>query len=313
MSELTQEQLNAAETMSLDELRNLALQEAEGTSGENGSTDDSTPKGPSNQARDEKGRFVSSDVNDEDVVDNSAESNEADDEPQVTIYRKEIDNGNGVIEVFEADSLEELVDKIAEGKRNASIKIRELSQKVKTDTAKTAQESADEDYVLQQRLQKEPKKVIKELLAQERAEEAAAIQRSQEEQERFLATHPDFEPCPENGNRVIAWLRTNGYSEYTSEGLEKAYQDLKASGLLKLKSQEADGTTEENGEGTQRIAASKPGTTVVPSRKKGSTISARAGNLSVPRNVGPTEDELYTMPMDKLKELANKQLSASNE
>src|ERR1700728_4690305 len=109
MAELTAEQLQTAETMSLDQLRDLAFKEMnapqvtptvqEPTS--NGSTNEPVVK--SEPARDANGRFVSPDDSDED--------DDEDDEPAKTIYRKEVPNGDGSVDVYEAESWEDLVEK----------------------------------------------------------------------------------------------------------------------------------------------------------------------------------------------------------
>ena len=106
MAELTPEQLQAAEKMSLDELRAAAIAEAGEVV-----TVEVTPNVAAEtvkQARDAQGKFTNTNT---DTIDNSAEVVEeepAEEEHVPTIYRKEIDNGNGSYDVYEADSLEEL-------------------------------------------------------------------------------------------------------------------------------------------------------------------------------------------------------------
>jgi hypothetical protein len=303
---LTPEQIEQAHTIPLEELRALAIKEAEGVVEQptvNGSSEPA-PK----QARNEKGQFIA----DADALDNSADDAAEEEEettPSRTIYRKEIDNADGSgVDVYEADSLEELVDKIAEGKRNANKKIRELNQRVKVEDTRTEQQKADDDYVVAQRLQKEPKKTVKEIVAEVISEREAAAQRSTDAQARFVATHPDFIPGESNGKRMVSWLKTQGHSEITYDGLEKAYQDLKSSGLLELKSEEANGATDTEVEATERTVQSPAEVTQQPSRKKASTISTRA-RTNAPVKTQPSEDEAYAMPLEQLRELANKQLS----
>lgn len=305
MAELTQEQLEKAQTMSLDELRAAAIAEAAGL--------EVVETLPIDKSRDEKGRFKSN--TDEETVDNSEggdeEAPEGTDEAR-TIYRKEIDNGNGVVEVFEADSLEELVDKIADGKKNASIKIRELSQKVKTEDARTAQQIADDEYVIAERFKKEPKKTLDELVDQRIEQRDAKLRASNEAQNRFVATHPDFIPNPENGGRLVAWLQSHGHAEITYDGLEKAYQDLKVSGLLQLKAEGSEEATEAERKEAERIAQAKLDATQPRSQKKGSTLPSGGSRKAAPVATQPSEDEAYALPLDKLRELANKQLAERN-
>jgi hypothetical protein len=303
MAELTPEQLAKAETMSLDELRALALKETEEPAAPvKVAVEEKAPA----QARDGKGRFTNAD--ELEVPEEEAEEVVAEEPPVKKEFYRDIDNGNGVIERFSAPSLEELVDKIAEGKRNASIKIRELSQKVKVEDTRTAQQKADDDFVIAERFKKEPKKVVRELWNEFNREEVEAKQRSEEAQTRFVSTHEDFIANPDNGSRMISEVQRLGYTEITEEGLEKAYQNLKASGLLKLKSPEASATTEDKGADTERIAQPEPEAPQPRSPRKGSTISVRNRGTVTPISTQPTEDELYSMPLEKLKELANKQL-----
>jgi hypothetical protein len=299
MAELTAEQLEKAQTMTLDELRALAIKEAEGL--------EVVEIPPIEKSRDEKGRFTPK-TEDEPPEGGDKEPPE-DDEPQQTIYRKEIINEDGQVEVFEAQSLEELVDKIAEGKRNLKAHLKTvLAEKHELET-KTKQATEDDEYVIQERLKKEPKKVIKELLAEERAAEAEALRKSNDAQNRFVATHPDFIPNPENGGRLVAWLQSHGHAEITYDGLEKAYQDLKKSGLLVLKAEGSEEATEAEPKETQRIVEPKVDATQPRSQKKGSTIPTRSRTPVTPTNTQPSEDEAYAMPLEKLRELANKQLS----
>lgn len=303
--ELNQEQLAAAETMSLEELKALALKEA-------GEVVETAAPAKVEQPRDEKGKFVAA-KGQEDELDNTADNlDNADEEPTTTIYRKEIDNGNGVIEVFEAESLEELVDKIAEGKRNASIKIRELTTEKKAADEKTQQISKDDEYVVQQRLKDNPKATIKDVVTEVIEEHIAKQQRSEDAQSRFVATHLDYIANPDNGARIVSEVQRLGYTEFTTEGLEKAYQSLKKSGLLQLKTTGADDATEVEAKDKGGLPEPKVEATQQRSSKKSSTVSTRSGSVRTAVNTQPTLDEAYNLPLDKLRELANKQLAERN-
>src|SRR6185437_1643166 len=118
--ELTKEQMEKAEGMSLDELRAAALGVVE--------------EAPAPETKEEVKA-------DDDVIDNSAEA--AEDEPEVTIYRKEIKNEDGTVDVYEADSLEDLVDKIAEGKRQAVAQMKRVQDEKRALEAKSAQANED--------------------------------------------------------------------------------------------------------------------------------------------------------------------------
>lgn len=309
MADLTLEQLEAAQTMPLSELRDLAIKEAEGAVAANEPKADIVK-----QARGADGRFSSADEidNSTDVADDAAVAAE-DGAPTTTIYRKEIDNGNGSVDVYEAESLEELVDKLAAGKLNANKKIQEFIAEKKAAGAKAAQITADDEYVVGEQLKKNPKQTMKQIVLETLTEQQAAIQRSNDAQSHFVATHPDYIANPENGARMTRWIQTNGHTEITTDGLEKAYQDLKASGLLSLKPAGAGDVADDATADKNQTDSPDVGTTQPRSPKKGSTVSVRSGHRAATNvNMQPTEDELYKMPLEELKELANKQLAASN-
>lgn len=308
MPELTAEQIEKAQTMTLDELRAMAIKEA--------AEPVAAPVGAAAQPRDKDGKFAARDTG-KDEFDNSADEEEEEEDdgtPSRTIYRKEIDNADGSgVDVYEADSLEELVEKIAAGKANANKKIRELNQVVKAATAKTQQISEDDDFVVSEKLKKNPKQTVKEIAAEVLREQQEAVQKALRAQEQFVATHPDYVANPENAGRLTAWLQSHGYSECTTEGLEKAYQDLKASGLLVLKIEEADGATDEEAEVTERTVQPKAEATQQRSQKKASTISTTRTRAAAANRVQqPSVDEAYAMPMEKLRDLANAQLATAN-
>ena len=260
------------------------------------------------------------------------------DEPEIFVARREIDLGDGSgVQVFEAEgesekeSLEALADKIAEAQRNATIKIREQAAELKELRARTAEPpkpkaiSDDEEYVLAQELQKKPlatlRKMWKELTGYEvedftstkqAADAVATAQRQQEALNTFLATHPDYEDNPANGGEKNGQLMRMKLAELrlpvTSENLSKAYSQLKQSGLLLLKSEEAhvDATKETK----EPVRIEQPKAEAAQTRtKKTSTISTHSRVTNAPVNTEPSEDELYKMPMEKLRELANKQLA----
>src|SRR5690349_14030031 len=108
--------------------------------------------------RDASGRFVKNDDVKEETADDAAQKDaseveEQEDEPAETVFRRTIDLGDGSgVQVFEAPTLEELVDKLAEAQRNASKKIRELVIKKKEEEKTTA----DEEFVTAQNLMSRP-------------------------------------------------------------------------------------------------------------------------------------------------------------
>lgn len=296
--ELTSEQLDKAQTMSLEELRQLAIQEASGEA----------PPAVRAEATPKKREVVepSSDIENEPET-------EEEGKPDRQIFRKEIDSGDGSgVDVYEADSLEELVDKIAEGKKNANKKIRELNLRVKVEDTRTEQQKADDEYVISQRMAKEPRKTVKEIVSEVIEERLAQTERSNRVQSEFIATHPTYEACPENGVKLAKWCQVHGFNEFTGEALEKAYQDLKTSGLLKLKAEVAGGDTKAEGEEAQRTAETTSEAAQTRSPKRSSNISHR-GSAAPVVSTEPTEDEAYRMPLDKLRALANTQLAGARQ
>src|ERR1043166_8903740 len=97
-----------------------------------------------------------------------AEPVEQEEEPETQVFRRVIDIGGGAgPEVFEADSLEELVDKIAEAKGNATRKIREQEDELRERRAKDViepkQPSAEEEAIYSQELMKAPTQAFKKM------------------------------------------------------------------------------------------------------------------------------------------------------
>jgi glucan-binding YG repeat protein len=328
--EITAAQIAEAETMDLDKLRQLAVDNFNGIEEKKETKRDSAT-----------GKFTAADlrkINDTEVFDTpetidpdvEAKMDTTDipvEEPEVHIARQEIDNGDGSgVDVYEAEGATELeayknlASKIADGKANANKKIRELSSKVKVQTAEEKQTQVDLDYVLQQRMKTEPAKAIKDLVTEEltkiskaesdkKAQEAAAIQRSLATQQNFVDEHPDYVGNARNGNLVRDWVLARGNTEFTTDNLNKAYEALKTDGLLELKAEGADGATEVKAEVTQRTVAPAVEATQQRSQRRGSTIAT--GRSAAPKvNVAPTVDEAYAMPLEKLKELANRSLSS---
>lgn len=249
------------------------------------------------------------------IADVEIPKEEVAEEPEQYVVRSEIDLGDGSgVQVFtgtgatELEALRDQNTKLVEAQRNATKKIHDLNSKVKTEDARTEQQKTDDEYVIAQRLQKEPTRAIRDVVTEVIAEREAAQKQSLAAQQAFVDGHPDYVADPDNGRRLSAEVQRLGYNEFTEDSLEKAYQSLKASGLLKLKAEEAGGTTEEEVKEPQRIVETKTETTQSRSPKRASTVSTRGTTAAVVKT-GPTEDELYSMPMEKLKQLSNEQLA----
>jgi hypothetical protein len=309
------------ETMSLDELRKLANEELAAAN-----QPEPKPAAKTEQKRDENGQFVSEEKKDQQTVevDEPAEPADepAEDEPK--LYRRIIDIGDGAgPEVFEADSLEGLVDKIADAKGHATKKIREQEKQLRELAPKqpAAKEfSKDDEYVFSQELMSKPteaiKKIFKELTGYEIADFASIKQATDAANQAqakslaastFLAAHPDYKDSTKNSTAMRLAMQGKAV---TSETLHKAYLELKESGLLELQDEKAkrDGqdTTKQEAD---RIENQPVETVTTPRTRKASGISTQ--NRPAVRPVTePTEDEAYTMPMEQLRALANKQLAS---
>jgi hypothetical protein len=292
---------------SLEDLRNAAIAELDG--------EVPAPAPTSGQPRDDKGRFSSAQT-----VDDAAANVDDDTDDQPQLYRRVIDIGDGAgPEVFEAESLEELVDKIAEGKKHASQKIREQQKELTTlkQTTPKLDEptglSEDEEFILSQELLSHPSKAIKKLFKETTGysiEEFATVKQRMDaiDQTRakdeaihtFLVSHPDF--VDGDHNSKVMGLAMKGQS-MSSDNLHKAYLDLKESGLLKLKDENANDGQDNSSDNTMRIAEASQSN--VPSRttRRASGISTQNRTQPVVRKTELTEEELAKLPLDKLREM----------
>jgi len=252
--------------------------------------------------------------------------------PEKKTFRQEIDLGDGSgKQVFEADSMEGLVDALAQAQTHATKKIRELSRDKKVETAAGKEPehelTADEEWLLSQELLNHPsktqKKLIEGLLGMPieqfksklaRLDENDLAQQAQEATEQFLARHADdYHRCPENQQKLVAYMDTFKLGP-SVDSLEKAFNDLNKSGLLVGKPKEAPVTDEGAESDTadhqepSRIASKTVATPVTPQRRAGSGISTKGRSTIAPVRSQPTEQDLYEMPLDKLEQLANAEL-----
>lgn len=268
-------------------------------------------------------------------------------EEEVYVASREIDmGGTAGVQVFEAEgdtreaALEALADKIADAQLHASTKIREQEARLreleasakKPDAAKTTEISADDEYIITQELQKTPSKALRRWFKQVTGcepEEFTSVKQAfdafkQGQQaattganavSAFLAAHPDYEDDGKDGEKntrlMIMQFKEMGmiWPPKSSDELTKAYLKLKESGLLILRGEGAHSDTTGNGDGTRRIAEPEP--TPTPQRtKKVTSIGTQNRTAVTPASTEPSEDDLYNMPLDKLRNLANKQAAS---
>ncbi len=313
--------LEVDESMPIDQLRQKANEEMS----------KETP------ARDDKGRFVAQPQGDGDPG-----------EPTEFIATREIDLGDGSgVQVFEGkgetekDALEALTDKITEAQKNATIKIRQQEAELRDLRTKTAEKpkpveiTADQEYIWSQEIVKNPSKVVREIIkaasgaevevlgkAAKRIDVTEDTERKAQATTTFLLTHEDYEDgnpteqgvTPERiaagqRNAKAIQLAMHG-KEWNTENLHRAYLNLKKSGLLVLKGEEAHADPTQKPAATERIA--QPRAEAADTRtRRGSGISSHGRPAAVPKTE-LSEDELRQMPLEKLREISNKQLAGQS-
>lgn len=303
----------------MDKLRELADQES------SGQTPDPDPAA-GERKRDEMGRFVAENSHTNDEEETVDPADQPDEEPEVTVYRKEIDLGDGSgVQVFTATSVDELLDKLATAQAHATKKIRELNNRIKAiESAKPEEKelTPDEEFVLSQQLQSNPSKVLRKAVNDE-IERRERVQKDNDERnaataQEFITRNPEYLPTPANGTKLFRFLQTYKLDP-TVENLERAYTELNESGLLEVRpaASEEKGVTvdTETDTDTARIEqpVESPKVTEPTQRKKAASgLSSRGTTVARPtKATGPTEDELYSMPMEKLRELAQRQARQS--
>lgn len=287
----------------MDELRDLMLAEMNG--------DQPAPK-QDDPLRGSDGRFVS-------PAGKEQATPAADEE---VVYQRTIDLGDGAgVQVFEGKTMEELIDNLAKAQEHATRKIREQAAALKAKPAPLPQISqekeltADEKWLLQQRMAQDPTAVINEFVqrevqkvtqAQQEATEAA--QRAAAEQEQlttsWVESNPDYYGSPKNGKRIEQFLKLEGL-ELTPENLTKAFTELSADGLLEARPAESNNakTEDEAAPVVRRIVEQQaPVTTTVRRKVVGSVSTKRSApvELTVP---GLTEKQLYEMPFEQLEQI----------
>jgi hypothetical protein len=232
------------------------------------------------------------------------------------------------VQVFEASTEAELLDKLVTAQENATRKIRDLAKTVKPaqQTTEKSELTADEEFILGQSMLTKPSEAFTKLFEKTvgmplnafktSLERVNAFERAQARNDastEFVKRNPDYYAIPANGNRLIAFLSANKL-EHTVENLEKAYQDLNSGGLLEAKSAATNATTDDtaaaNSDDTSRIEETEQEQKVIAPvvrKKAASGLSSSSRNAAPTRATGPTEQELYDMPLEQLRELAERQ------
>lgn len=282
----------------VEELRAKALEALTTPEEKQEAKPEEKPEEKAEPARDDKGRFVKTDAEDGD---------------EEVVYQRKIDLGDGSgVQVFEAPSLEELVDKLAKAQEHASRKIRELST-AKKEAIKAVEESDeltdDEKFILSQQILKDPAKVIETFVEKtynkkiapklKEVDEMSRVNRETRASEEFVQNTPDYYASPKNGKRILKWLETEG-KEATVENLQAAFADLNESGLLEIKPAEKQDAESDTNKPNARIVRQVE-TTVVKRKVVGGLPAKRQAQVET-KSPEPTVDDLYKMPMDELRQ-----------
>lgn len=234
---------------------------------------------------------------------------------QPTIYRRVIDLGDGSgTQVFEGATQEELIDKLTKAQENATRKIRELS----TTNRQTEQEHADNEYIISQELLARPTDAIKRIFEKvvgmpienfkttvEKVKAFEAKSAARDAAAQFVTSTPAYYDVESNGARLGRYLNRFGL-EFTVENMKKAFEELSADGLLVQRPQEPSAGNGNASAEQPRIAT--PAQPATPQRRTGSNLSSRGRSVAPPAKKKLTETDLYSMDIDKLQDLANRQL-----
>lgn len=256
-------------------------------------------------------------------------------------FRKEIQPTNdkgepiGSPHVYEADSMEELLEKVAAGVANGTKKIHELTRQVRLGTPakletpegldpaveipgfRPRQLTADESFELTQqwkdpstvgtafdrtfeaRFGKKPDELAREV---EQTRKDAAQLKAYYEANSFRTYHPEYHDTKDNNGAMIGWLEARKL-EVTVKNLEAAYAALSTDGLLVTKT-EAKVEPE-----TETPARTEP---EVETRSRSAIPSALRrsdGSASQPiRSKKPTAAEIAMMTAAQYKDALDKGL-----
>lgn len=249
-------------------------------------------------------------------------------------FRREIqpkdDEGNpiGAPHVYEADSEQELLDKMADGIANGTKKIRELTRQVKlapveapkppegaipaeeVRTFKPKPLTAEQKFELSQKF-RDPEKVeeaFDELYAARtgrKPEEAAKheeeiyanarMARERAETTAFTDEHPEYYQCNQNRDAIIDYITRNNLA-WRKKNLEIAYNELLADGLLISAPAPPPVPPEARTEPPQKAKTAFPSAI---------TRDTASGSGAPPKSKKPSAAELAMMTAAEYKEYVN--------
>lgn len=162
------------------------------------------------------------------------------------VYRLETD-GEEVYYGHGADAITRERDayrQLRDAKVHANRKIREQNTQLKEITSRTEQLSADDRFVLSERLKTEPDKAIAELIekrlnADPRIQAGEKLMQQQQINAvttQWVEANPEFHADKRNGNLMWQQMRLNGAGPVpTISDMDTAYRSLRDAGLLSAK------------------------------------------------------------------------------
>lgn len=267
-------------------------------------------------------------------------------------FRREIDLGDGSgKQVYEADSNEELIDKIADAQANATRKIREQNHEIQDLKRRVLAQpeggqadpdgpmpefqarelSADELFALGQRLQN-PATAGAALREALEAGLGASLEdvrktlrlaqitprqlRGKEAAEAFLMNHPEFVTNAANQKAIFEYMEhPDRRMALTVQNFEIAFGALSAAGLLQLRAPSVPSTNGDNAPGDGRAVDSAPpgNGNATPRFASTSVVTRGSGTPRAPAGPKmPTAEEIDRMgPAEHRKWLNHPTLGAA--
>ena len=253
-------------------------------------------------------------------------------------FRREIDLGDGSgKQVFEADTAEELNDVLATAQTNATKKIRDQNEELKTlrrqsvmqpesgerdpsgpmPEFKTRALTQDEKFALGQRLLN-PATAVDALMeaielglgsnlgqvrqALGRAESTPRQLVAERQGEAFLLNHPEFISNKKNSDEMVKYMEAKGMA-YTLANYEKAYAVLAPTGLLEIRARQPE--TNGNGTSTNGAAADSAAAGAGAAVPRFASTSVATRGSGTPRAAGgskmPSAEEIERMTASQHK------------
>ncbi len=246
-----------------------------------------------------------------------------------TVYRKEIDLGDGSgVQVFEASSYEELVEKLAEAQRNATAKIRELNQRLKQRQIEPEKRPEREKPTPRKLSEAEAQEIADQILRDpyqafnrlfesvtgasateftktiERVNEIVDSLAAREAAEQFVIDHEDdYLPSVKNFKAIQSLLNEEGLP-ITRNNLEYAFNKLSEAGQLEKPKVQA--------EVAQSAKVSEPlrieGRSRRPEDRPPTTISSASSVRNEPEDVWAIAEEIEKLPLEQARDRIVKEL-----